>query len=171
MVLFERGIKRGDSYVEAMKLAYRGILVSPDFLFRIESKPESEQIRPLNDYEIATRLAYFVWARPPDGRLRDLAAKGRLQDEKVLLAETRRMLKDEKSETFVNAFVGQWLGTKDVGGRKAPTANDVQEFYKPEIAADMRQEAVEYFRFLVRENRSVLELVDSNYSFLTGRAC
>lgn len=169
MPLVDRALKRGDPYEEAMKLAVRAILVSPDFLFRIEQKPTSPEIQELNPYELASRLSYFLWSRMPDERLRALAEKGTLNEEATLRSEVRRMLANERAMHFFRSFVGQWLGTKDVGGRVAPTANDVQEFYTPQIASDMRQEAVEYFAYMARENRSLLELVDSNYTFATGR--
>ncbi|MEM1295882.1 MAG: DUF1592 domain-containing protein, partial [Verrucomicrobiota bacterium] len=169
MPLVDRALERGDPYEEAMKLAMRGVLVSPDFLFRIEQKPSSPDIEMLNPYELASRLSYFLWSRMPDERLRNLARDGSLSKENVLRAEVRRMLSDDRSINFFRSFVGQWLGTKDVGGRVAPTANDVQEFYTPQIASDMRQEAVENVAYLARKNRCLLELVDSNYIITTGR--
>ncbi len=169
LTLVKRGLDRGDPYEEAMKLALRGIIVSPDFLFRLEKSPAKPGIQPLTGHELATRLSYFLWSTMPDERLRGLAGAGKLNDKASLTNEVRRMLADERAGAFFRAFIGQWLGTKDVGGRVAPTANDVQEFYTPQIAADMRQEAVEYFAHLVRENRSILELIDSDYTILTGR--
>ena len=169
--LAERALARGDPYEEALKLALRGVLVSDDFLFRVEAPPpeDAEGPQPLDDHELATRLSYFLWCTTPDEQLRERAAAGALRDEDALRAEIDRMLGDERARVFAEDFVGQWLGTKDVGGRVAPTANDVQKFYTPEIAADMRREAVEYFAHLLREDRSLLELVDSDYTFLTGR--
>jgi len=167
--LAERGLARGDPYEEALKLALRGVLVSPHFLYRVEREPAGEGRQPLSDFELVTRLSYFLGATTPDERLFALAREGTLQREETLRAEVDRLLQGERLEVFARDFVGQWLGTKDVGGRVAPTSNDVQKFYTPQIAADMRQEAVEYFSHLVQENRSVLELVDSDYTFLTGR--
>ncbi|MEK6238722.1 MAG: DUF1592 domain-containing protein, partial [Planctomycetales bacterium] len=143
MKLVDRGLRRGDPHEEALKLAYRGVLVSPAFLFRIESPPSEPGIQPLSGHELATRLSYFLWSAPPDARLRKLADDGELQDDRVLAKEVDRMLRDEQARVFAKSFIGQWLGTKDVGGRVAPTANDVQKFYTPEIATDMRGEAVE----------------------------
>tara|TARA_R110002096_G_scaffold147671_19_gene307752 strand:- start:17587 stop:19476 length:1890 start_codon:yes stop_codon:yes gene_type:complete len=169
MPLVDRALDRGDPYEEAMKLAIRGVLVSPDFLFRIENPPQTAGINRLTQPEIANRLSYFLWSRMPDEQLRTLADAGKLDSEGALRSEVRRMLADERAMGFFESFIGQWLGTKDVGGRVAPTANDVQEFYTPQIASDMRQEAVEYFAYLARENRNLFELIDSNYTFITGR--
>ncbi|MEM9481699.1 MAG: DUF1592 domain-containing protein [Verrucomicrobiota bacterium] len=167
--LFDRGARRGDPFEECMKLALKGVLVSPDFLFRIETPPASEAIQPITNHELASRLSYFLWSTMPDAELTRLADEGKLNDEKVLTAQVDRMLADSQSEVFARAFIGQWLGTKDVGGRVAPTANDVQKYYKPEIAADMREEAWRFFHHLLTDNRNLLELVDAEYTFLTGR--
>ncbi|RMF42300.1 MAG: DUF1592 domain-containing protein [Planctomycetota bacterium] len=169
MQLFDRAQSRGDSFEDSLKLAVKAILVSPEFLFRIEQVPESEAITPLDDYELAVRLSYFLWSTMPDERLRDQAARGVLQRDDVLLAEADRMLEDPRSAEFFTSFVGQWLGTRDVGGRVAPTTNAIQEFYTPDIAADMRQEAVLLFQTIVQEDRSLLELIDSDYQIMTGR--
>ena len=80
-----------------------------------------------------------------------------------------RMLKDPRAHVFAKTFIGQWLGTKDVGGRIAPTQNAIQHYYTPEVAADMRQEVVLMFQHLLRDDRSVLELIDSDYIFLSRR--
>jgi len=170
MRLVRLALERGDPYEEALKLALRGVLVSPDFLFRLEQEnPNPNELRPLTDYELATRLAYFLWSGPPDAELRGLAAKGELNQEEVLNAQVERMLADPRAMHFARSFTGQWLGTKDVGGRVAPTANDVQKFYTPDIASDMRDEAVLFMAHLLREDRPVLELIDADYTFLSGR--
>ncbi len=167
--LYDRAALRGDPYEERVKLALKGVLVSPDFLFRIEQPPTGPGIHALNGYELAARLSYFLWETMPDAELTRLAREGRLQDPAVLTAQVERMLADPKSEAFTEAFIGQWLGTKDVGGRVAPTVNEIQTFYSPEVAADMRAEPILNFRYMLRENRGVLDLLDSDYTFLTKR--
>ncbi len=94
---------------------------------------------------------------------------GRLTDPDVPRAQVDRMLDDPRSRVFARMFVGQWLGTKDVGGRVAPTANSVQHFYTPQVAADMREEPVLVFHYLIDADRSLIELVDSQYTFLNER--
>jgi hypothetical protein len=169
LILYDRAATRGDSFEEAMKLALKGIFVSPDFLFRIERERRSTRPETLADHEIAVRLSYFLWATMPDEELRILASLGRLQDADVLRQQTDRLLDDPRSWAFKQAFIGQWLGTKDVGGRVAPNHNEIQKFYTPEVSADMRAEAVWLFAHMLDEDRSVLEFIRSDYTFLTQR--
>lgn len=169
MVLFDRGMGRGDPYEEAMKLTLKGVMMAPDFLYRIEQEPSGSLPQLITNHELAVRLSYFLWATMPDDELRLLADLGRLHDPAVLALQTDRLLQDPRSWRFKQAFVGQWLGTKDVGGRVAPTHNEIQKFYTPEVAADMRSEAVWLFAHLLDEDRSLLELIKSDYTFLTER--
>ena len=170
LALAERALERGDPYEEALKLALRAILVSADFLFRIEKEPPGDEpMFPIDDHALAVRLSYFLWSAPPDATLRKKADEGVLHQPAVLEAEMLRMLNDGRSRVFAKSFVGQWLGTKDVGGRKAPTAHDVDKKYTPDIAKDMRAEVVSFFDHLVRKNRSALELIDADYTFASRR--
>ncbi len=167
--LFDRSAERGDPFEEAVKLMLRGVLVAPDFLFKNESAPTSPGLNPVGDYELATRLSYFLWSTMPDDRLLRLASEGRLQDDATLAAEVDRMLDDPRSRVFAETFIGQWLGTKDIGGRVAPTVNAVQHFYTPEVAKDMREEPVLLFAHMIGQDRSVLDLLDADYGFVTER--
>jgi len=167
--LYENAEQRGDSYEERIKLVMKAVLVSPDFLFRIEAPPQGPAIEPVTDFELATRLSYLFWSTMPDQELLVLAKLGQLNSEQTLKAQVDRMLDDPRSKTFFETFVGQWLGTRDVGGRRAATENAIQNEYTPFIAADMRQQAVLLFENIVREDRSLLELLDSDYTYLTGK--
>ena len=117
MTMYDRAAERGDPYEERVKLALKTVLVSPAFLFQIETGQEKQGIYPIGQHELATRLSYFLWASTPDEELLRLADEGKLQDAKVLAAQVDRMLDDPRSRAFANSFVGQWLGTKDIGGR------------------------------------------------------
>ncbi len=167
--LYDRAAERGDPYEERIKLALKKVLVSPDFLFLIERGAGKSGIQPLSSHEIASRLSYFLWSSMPDDELFRLADAGRLQDDHVLAAQVDRMLDDPRSRVFASTFIGQWLGTQDVGGRVAPTVAEVQHFYTPEVAADLREEPVVLFHHIIEENRSLLDLIDGNYTFLTDR--
>ena len=167
--LFDRSAESGDPFEESIRLALAGVLVAPDFLFLLEDAPESPGLHSLSDHELATRLSYFLWGSMPDAELALLARAGQLQDEVVLAAQVDRLLDDPRSTFFARTFMGQWLGTKDVGGRVAPTLNEIQHFYTPRIAADMRAEPVLLFRRLLDEDRSLLELIDGRYTYLTER--
>lgn len=166
--IYKRAAERGDPYEESVKMALRAVLVSPKFLFRAE-EIQGVQQQPVAHYDMASRLSYFLWSTMPDDELLSLAAAGNLQDPKVLRAQVDRMLEDPRSRAFANSFVGQWLGTQEVGGRVVPLLTELQHYYTPEIAAELREEPVLYFQNLLAGGRSLLELIDSNYSFLTAR--
>jgi hypothetical protein len=105
----------------------------------------------------------------PDDELLRLAEQGRLQDPKVLAAQVERMLDSPRSRAFSTSFVGQWLGTQEVGGRVVPLLTELQHYYTPEVAAELREEPVLLFHYILGENRSLLELLTANYTFMTGR--
>ncbi|MFT5465542.1 MAG: hypothetical protein ACI8UO_000637 [Verrucomicrobiales bacterium] len=165
--LYDRAENRGDPFEECFKLALRGILVSPDFLFRIEIEPAGPEIQPLTDHELAVRLSYFIWSTAPDAELSRLADAGKLNHPDTLRKQVARMIDDPRSRRFAREFVGQWLGTKDVGGRIAPVTNNNQSFYTNEVARDMREEGVRLFHHILVENRPLLELVSADYTFLS----
>ena len=167
--LFERSARRGDPFEESIRLALKAVLVSPDFLYRVESAPEGPGLHRLSGHELASRLSYFLWGTMPDTELSQLADLGRLQEDDVLSAQVDRLLDHPRSRFFARSFVGQWLGTKDVGGRVAPTLNEIQHFYTPQIAADMREEPVLLFQRMLDEDRSLLDFVSADYTFLTER--
>jgi hypothetical protein len=167
--LYDRAAERNDPYEERIKLMLKAVLVSPHFLFKLEERREDEVIRPLRQHELATRLSFFLWSTMPDDELMRLADEGKLQDAAVLTGQVERMLDDPRSRAFANSFIGQWLGTQDVGGRVAPTVSEVQHFYTPDVAADLREEPILLFHHLLAENRSLLDLIDGNYSFLNER--
>lgn len=169
LALYDRAAERGDPYEERVKLALKAVLVSPRFLFRIEDRTNDAGVRPLGQYDMASRLSYFLWSTMPDDELLSLAAQGRLQDPQVLSRQLDRMLDDPRSRAFAGAFIGQWLGTQDVGGRAVPLLTELQHYYTPDVAADLRQEPVLLFHHIVSRNRSLLDLLTANYAFLTPR--
>ena len=169
MTMYDRAAERGDPYTERVKLMLKAVLIAPEFLFRMEESGGPAGTHRLNDFELATRLSYFLWSSVPDEELRRLAAEGRLHEDAVLRGQVARLLDDTRSRHFASAFVGQWLGTKDIGGRIAPTVNAVQHYYTPEVAKDMREEPILLFHHLVAANRSLVEFLDSNYAFVNQR--
>jgi cytochrome c553 len=169
LVLYDRGAQRGDPWTERMKLTLSAVLVHTDFLFRVERRDAAPGIRPIGQYELASRLSYFLWSAPPDETLLRLAEQNRLQDAAVLSSQVDRMLDSTRSRAFSESFVGQWLGTQDLGGRAAPLLTELQSYYTPEVAADLRAEPVLLFDHIVGENRSLLELLSADYTFLTER--
>jgi hypothetical protein len=169
MTLYDRAAQRGDPFEERLKLSLKAVLVSPDFLFKMEHRNEKPGIYPLGQFELASRLSYFLWSTMPDQELNELASQGRLQDPKVLAAQVDRMLDDPKSHNFTSTFIGQWLGTQDLGGRAAPMLTELQAFYTPPVAADLRNEPILIFERILGENRSLLELLSADYTYMTER--
>src|SRR5262249_29409442 len=157
--MYDRAAERGDPYEERVKLALKAVLVSPYFLFRIEDRKTEPGIHPLGQYDLASRLSYFLWSTSPDEELIRLAEQKRLQDPTALAEQVDRMLDDPRSRAFADTFVGQWLGTQEVGGRVVPVLTELQHFYTPETSADLREEPVLLFHYILGENRSLLELL------------
>ncbi|MCG8584835.1 MAG: DUF1592 domain-containing protein [Pirellulales bacterium] len=155
---------RKESFAAGIQLALQAILVSPQFLFRIELDPkpdDADAIRRLSEYELATRLSYFLWSSMPDDTLLEHARRGTLR--KNLAAEVRRMLKDERSEAFVNSFASQWLGLRSLPEMQP----DARMFstYTPDLRAAMHRETILFFGAIKDEDRSILDLVDADFTF------
>lgn len=161
------GRKNGGSYERGLQVALQAALVSPSFLFRVEANPNPNKPagkHPLNDYELASRLSYFLWSSLPDDQLFALAAEGRLRDPKVLTAQAKRMLRDPKSRALTDNFAGQWLNL-----RKINTVTPSQATFKTfneSLRTAMRTETEMYFQGIVREDRSILNLLDSDYTYM-----
>lgn len=169
LALYDRAAERSDPYEERIKLALKGVLTSTGFLFQMEERKAEPGIFPLSDHELANRLSYFLWSTMPDERLFGLAEQGRLQDSETLSAQADRMLDDPRSRTFIETFIGQWLGTRDIGGRVMPLISEIQRYYDAEIAADLREQPILLFERILQEDRSILELLDGDYMYLTPR--
>ncbi len=161
----ERSEKSGKSFDEAMKTAYKAVLVSPNFLFRIEADQPAPGPYLLNDYELASRLSYFIWSSMPDEELFKQAKKKKLHDPKILDEQVRRMIADPKSRALAENFATQWLGVRNL---KTSAQPDLRRFpnYTPTLRDAMYNEAVECFNALLRDDASVLNLVDCNYTFV-----
>ncbi len=167
--IFNRAAEGGGPYEESIKLALKAALVSPRFLFRVEEMKGAKGIQPVGQFDMASRLSYFLWSTAPDEELSRLAGQGKLQDTGVLAAQVERMIDDPKSRGFASAFVGQWLGSQEVGGRVVPLLTEIQSYYTPEVAADLREEPVMFFHYILNGGRSLLELLNGNYTFMTAR--
>jgi len=166
--IFDKAHQRGDTYDQSIKLALKGVLISPSFLFLIETPAEKKGIYRLDHYEVASHLSYFLWSTMPDETLIELAARGKLHDEEVLRGQVRRMMRDPRARGLADGFAAQWLGTRPLGKTIRPDARMFPEFDE-ELAAAMREETILFFDAIVREDRSVLELIDSDYTFVNER--
>jgi hypothetical protein len=161
---------RGTKFEEAMISTLSAVLSSPGFLLISEPVPtggHAEQARPLNDHELASRLSYFLWSSMPDEHLSDLATKGRLRDEHTLAKQVTRMLEDPRAEAFHQNFAAQWF---DLDGIHSVAINP--EFFptfKESMKDVMNAETTAFLAHLIREDRTCLELIDSDYAMLNAK--
>lgn len=166
LALYEQAVDRGDSYEQSLRLALTAVLVSPEFLYRLELGPGDEEFR-LDDYQLASRLSYFLWTSMPDDELFELASHGKLTRDDILKQQVDRMLSDPRAEDFTRAFTEQWHGFAALGLSIMPDAKKFPEF-NAELAAAMKQETALVFVTLLREKRSLLELLDSDETWLNS---
>lgn len=144
------------------RLMLTRVLTSPTFLYRGEGVPE--RTGPVNDWELATRLSYFLWSSLPDDELRRLAAEGQLRNPDVLAAQARRMLKDEKIRRLATEFGCQWLHVRDVA-----TLNEKSERHFPTFTTlreDLQEEVTRFFIDLFQSDRDVLQLLEADHTFV-----
>lgn len=170
--LVDQAIERGESYHRGLQIAISAVLVSPRFLFRVETPPEGwqpqedqqqQEVR-LTPYQLASRLSYFLWSSTPDETLLAAAESGELHKPEVLKQQVVRMLKDERADALASEFAAQWLGLRDLT-RHEP---DTEQFsgFDPSLLPAMNRETELLFLHVVRENRPIAELLTADYSFL-----
>ena len=155
------------SFERGFQLALQAVLVSPNFLYKVEVDPDPNNpkaTRTLNPYELATRLSYFLWSSMPDDTLLAAAESGKLATDAQIDAQVSRMVKDAKSLSLAQNFAGQWLNLR----KAAVVQPDVARFptFNEGLRRAMQQETELYFDRIVRDDRPVLELVKSDYTFL-----
>lgn len=156
-----------DAFDASIELALTAILTSPHFVFRVERRPVDGTPTPLNNHELASRLAYFLWSSMPDDALFDAAANGDLSETKRLEAEIDRMLADPRAQAFVDNFVGQWLTLRGLEAHE-PNRRTYPD-YDLALKADMIGETKQLFSALLRDNRPADELLTAGYTFTTPR--
>ncbi|MDX1926704.1 MAG: DUF1592 domain-containing protein [Pirellulaceae bacterium] len=155
---------------EIIQATLTAVLASPHFLYRVEDdKPADfvDGVRPLNDFELASRLSYFLWSSMPDERLFQLAGEKKLHTAEQLSAEVDRMLADPKSKALVDNFAGQWLQLRDLEALSPDPAKF--SAFDAKLRKSMRRETELLFTNIMKENRSILELLSANYSFVDER--
>jgi hypothetical protein len=163
--LYDRGHARGEGYEDAVKLALKGVMVSPQFLYRTEQDQPTDEPYAVNDYELASRLSYFLWSSMPDEELTRLAGEGKLHEDAVLEAQVRRMLADPKSRSMAEQFGVQWLGIDEIKGTIQPDRRRFPQF-TPAVRDAMFDEAVAFVDSVFREDRGLPTLLDANYTFV-----
>jgi mono/diheme cytochrome c family protein len=160
----------GQSVEQGIQLALQAMLVSPNFLFRIEHDPnpaDPSAVHRISDVELASRLSYFLWSSMPDDELLNLAEAGKLSAPGVLDAQVKRMLGDARSSALADNFADQWLETRNLDVVKP----DPQKFpdWDPELRDAMRSETNLFFDYILRQNRPMADFLDARYTFLNER--
>ncbi len=161
--LFRRVRPEKSSFAEAIKTPLTAVLVSPHFLYLVEEGDS----RTLNDYQLATRLSYFLWSSMPDKELFGLAESGSLHDPQVLRAQVDRMLADEKNTALVKNFAGQWLGLRQVGSN--PPDREIYPRYDDHLELSMCGESEALFAHILHNDRSALEFLSCDYVMINER--
>ncbi len=169
MSFYEAGAAEGN-FESGIRTALQAILASPHFVFRLEEMPRALAaggIHRLNDLPLASRLSFFLWASVPDEELVQLASAGKLSDEFVLRGQVERMLKDPRSDALATRFASQWLRLQDL--EKIDPDYLFYPLYDDKLASALREETELFFENLVREDRSVLEVLTADYTFVNER--
>lgn len=158
----------GDDAIAGVKVAIKGILSSLPFLYRLEidADPKSMTARPLNGYELASRLSYLTWSTMPDDQLFSLAQTGELVKQEVLSAQLDRLLSDEKASRFVSSFAGQWLGMRDLEAHQV----DMNAFpgWNEPLRQAMVQEGLLYFQEFLSGARPMRDFLTADVNFVSG---
>ena len=151
-----------ETFEDAIRETLAMVLISPDFLFLVE--PSGSSKRSISDWELASRLSYFLWSSMPDTRLLNLAKKEALRKPEILEKEISRMISDERSWQFVEQFADQWL---DIGALQRVAINpNYYPKFDPTLKASMRGETIHFFGELFQKNLSALNILDSNFTML-----
>lgn len=168
--LYEQGRSDSGTFEGGIQMALEGLLVSTEFLFRIEHDPSNlakDDAYPISDLDLASRLSFFLWSSIPDDELLTVAEQGRLRDPKVLEQQVKRMLKDDRSKTLVSDFADQWLLLRNL-----PQLSKNQDIF-PDFDETLRQslytEIQLFLGSIFREDRSILDLFRADYTYLNER--
>ena len=164
--LVARARSNGLNFEQAMRVGVEAILVSPNFLYRIERDP-NPGAHPVSDYELASRLSYFLWSSMPDEELLRLAGERRLSQPDVLRAQVRRLLEDRKSEALVDNFAGQWLELRNLDSIQ-PDPDQFPQFDR-QLRQAMYTETHMFVSSIVHGNKSILDFIDGKYTFVNDR--
>ena len=162
---YRRARQSGDSFARSIKNVIRASLISPKFLMKFEATRTSDQAYPVNDWELANRLAYFLWASMPDDELFRLAKTGTLSNPDVLTEQVNRMLAQPGANTLGTIFAAQWLGFQHLGTRVRADPID-NPWCTDSLMAAMKSESAMFFTSLIRDNQPLQRLVNAQYTYL-----
>ncbi len=167
--LVKQATDRGESYHRGMQIAVTALLVSPNFLFRTEVPADGVKLTEfgdyeLTDYQLATRLAYFLWSSTPDDELLRLAKESKLRNESTLKKQVARMIADPRSSSLTTEFAGQWFGFRNL----MSVERDMERFpaFTPSLASSMIEESNRFFRHILLNNLPVTDLLNADYTFV-----
>jgi len=171
IAFYKKARQSGGSFDDGIRLGVARVISSPNFLYRIEKDPADARpgiAHPVSGVELASRLSFFLWSSIPDEKLLELGASGRLRDPEVLSAQVHRMLGDERSESLVQNFTGQWLQLRNIEAKVVP---DLMKFpdFDDNTRKGFRKETEEFFAYILREDRSALDLMNADYTFVDER--
>jgi hypothetical protein len=170
MAFFEAGREEGGTFDYGIEAALQRILADPEFIYRRELEPagaEPGSPYAISDLELASRLSFFLWSSIPDDELVELASQGRLRDAKVLEQQVERMIADPRSEAFVENFTGQWLGVR--GMQASEPVVDLFPDFDSTLRQAFRREIELFFGSVIHEDRSILDLLTADYTFVNER--
>jgi hypothetical protein len=171
MSFYKQARQSGGNFDDGIRAGVARILSSPYFLYRIEQDPAGARAgvaHPVSDIELASRLSFFLWSSIPDEKLLDLAAAGRLREPGVLAAQAQRMLEDERADALVENFTGQWLQLRNLEAKVVPDLLMFPDF-DDNIRKGFRKETELFFGYILRNDRSALELMSADYTFVDER--
>jgi hypothetical protein len=171
MSFYRKSRQSGGSFDDGIRAGVARILSSPYFLYRIEKDPPGARpgaAHPVSDVELASRLSFFLWSSIPDEKLLDLAIAGRLREPGALAAQVQRMLADDRSDAMVENFTGQWLQLRNLEAKVVPDLLLFPDF-DDNIRKGFRKETEMLFEYILRQDRSTLELLSADYTFVDER--
>ncbi len=167
MAFYDEAVQDGGGFELGVRTALEALLSSPHFIFRVEQVPAGAKPGDriaIDQFDLASRLSFFLWGSAPDSTLLALARRGQLSDTAVLSKQTMRMIADPRSEALATRFAAQWLRLQDIE-KVHPDALQHPDFHG-QLAEDMQHETELFFYNLVKENRSILEMLNADYTFV-----
>ncbi len=164
LAVFDKAKSSGYTPAQSLQFAIAALLVSPNFLFRVEHDPKPGTVGHITDLELATRLSYFLWSSMPDDELLKIAESNRLHLPAVLDAQVKRLIADSKSAAFADNFAGQWLEIRSLDAVK-PDAKKFPD-WNTELKDAMRTETRMFFEAAIRDDRPVSDFINGQYTFL-----
>ena len=167
VAMHAEAMQQGATFEHAMEDPLVATLSSPHFLYLVEPVKEDNKTRQLNDYELASRLSYFLWSSMPDDVLFELAANGQLRDKKILIKQIQRMIEDDRSNGLIENFCGQWLGLRDLATMQ-PDPDLFSEFDEL-LRTSTIGETQNFFAEILHNDLSVLNMLDSDFAMLNER--